>query len=344
MSAVRKLFSLTWWAVIGLLLTGCPDKETHGKDADSKAPTSLGARYLYVVDCDGRVDKLDTEARRKVASFHLSDKSGSPPAVATAPDGKMDGCLAARVLPDASGQQVSLIAPKTARQDSEGLQEFQRLTFSLPDWKLVAAVPAGKLPEAPQLQRDASAPQGVRVLRDDQWMPVTYLDLQEYAGKSADIDGIIVESSSGVSLLSLLDAPQSKQLALGLANTVTRKLTKLNDLPPTTLHHVHLAPGGGYVLVEVVNNAGNGVVTRTGALRLYDDSGKVAVGLTDERLGKPGSTLGFIALTGNGDAVYGEGGDYYFVALGRAFPNPASAAVTAPIPDPVAPGVVFAAQ
>jgi hypothetical protein len=302
--------------------------------ACSPAPDSrTSQRFLYVVSCDARVDKLDTVNDKKVETFHLSERSGSPPAVPAPADGKMDGCLAQRLQVDGAGKHASLIAPKQARLDSAGLQEFQALTFSLPDWKLVATQAAGKLPQAPWLQLQTGSE--LKVLDDAQWSPQTQLDLRHYQGQDDAVTGIIVASSGSTSLLSLLYA-KSDQLALGLADPRARTLTRLTDLPTTSLRHVHLAPGGGFVLVELTE-PNVSPAKRTGALRLYDSNGKQAAQWMDERL----RGMSFVALTPNGKAVYRNGTEYHFVSMGRPF---GSAAVTQPMPELAAPGLVLTAQ
>lgn len=322
-TSMRSVSALAFAVLTGLLAVAC-----------SPAQDVIEAtRYLSVVNCDARVDKLDTHARKQVDSFHLSKHSGSPAAVPLAPDGRMDGCLAQRVLVDSAARQVRLIAPKQARLDSAGLQEFQLLTLSLPDWKLLDVRPAGKLPEAPQLQQDAAG--GVRVLRNGEWTPVMQMDLRGYTGYDSAVGNLILASSGSVSLLSLLTA-KSERLALGLADQRIRALTPLADVPPTTLRHVHLAPGGGFVLIEATEGTDTSA-KRSGVLRLYDARGKRVAEVVDERV----RGMTFVALTPNGMAVYHSGSAYYFVSFGHTFGN---AAVTAPFPDPGSPGLVFTAR
>jgi hypothetical protein len=294
---------------------------------------SVSAAFLYAVNCDARVDKLDLVNRKVVASFHLSERSGSPPAVTTAPDGKMDGCLAQRVVSDGQGSRVGLIAPKSARLDSAGLQEFQALMFQLPDWRLTATLPAGRRPEAPHLMLDSDL--ALRVVDDAQWNPVTLLDLGKYKGQDAQAGGLLLASSGHMTLLSLLSSKPGP-LALGLADLQTLTLTRLVDVPTTNLGHVHLAPGGAYVLVETTETADSNAKT-TGALVLYDSSG-VRVGQWQDEGTR---NMRFVALTPKGDAVYRAGSEYHFVAMGRSF---SAAAVSKPMPDLVEPGLVFSAQ
>ena len=290
-------------------------------------------RFLYVVNCDSRVDKLDLTRQEMVESFHLSERSGSPSAVAAAPDGKMDGCLAQRVVADGKREKVSLIAPKSARLDSDGLQQFQALTFVLPEWRLTATLPAGKLPEAPRLKLDADG--SLHVLNDAQWTPVTMWDLSKYKGQDADAGGLVLESSGGTSLLSLLSA-KSDKMAFGLADPTALTVTPLESLPVTTLGHVHLAPGGNYVLAEGTESAEKDAKT-TGVLYLYNAAGKHVGERKDEGI----RSMAFVALTPNGYAVYRSDTRYQFIALGRPF---GAVAITKPMPELAEPGLVFSAK
>ncbi len=310
-------------ALAGLLAGACSSAQEAGQ----------GQRFLYVVNCDARVDKLDTFERKKVESFNLSARSGSPPAVPTAPDGKMDGCLAQRVLVDAAAHHVSLMSPKEARLDSDGMQEFQAVTFTLPDWKLVSVQSAGRHPEAPRLQHGATG--DLKVLSEAEWLPVTQLDLRGYKGHDGNLGGLILASSGNTSLLSLLSAT-SVRLTLGLASQTARTVVGLTNLPQTTLRHIQLAPGGGFVLVEATQTTGASA-SRTGVLSLYDTSGKQVAEWADQRVRE----MAFVALTPNGTAVYHKGLDYVFIPMGRSFGN---APVVKPMPDLAEPGLVFSAQ
>ena len=317
-------------ASVGLVVAACSPAPAP---APKVAADTGSARFVYVVGCDARVDKLDLADQKKVESFLLSERSGSPPAVAAAPDGKIDGCLAQRVVTDGKGESVSLIAPRNARLDSDGLQEFQALTFSVPEWKLTATLPIGKLPEAPRLKLDAAA--GLRVLNDAQWTPVTMLELSKYKGQPADAAGLVLASSGNTSLLSLLSA-KSEKLAFGLADSAALTVTRLDNLPVTTLGHVHLAPGGGYVLVEATESDETNAKA-TGALQLYDAAGKRVGEWKDEAI----RNMAFVALTPNGNAVYRSDTGYHFLAMGRPF---GAAAVTKPMPELTEPGLVFSSK
>ena len=327
------------YVTLSVLLAACNKPQDAAKSVVQSAQST---RFLYVVNCSGRVDKLDTRERKLVSSFTLAERSGTATDAPAVPSlassgGQMDGCLAQRVLVDAAGTAVSLIAPKDARLDSNGLQDFQALTFALPQWTLTRTEPAGKLAVAPWLQRDAAGK--LRMLPENPSLATVPLDLREFKGAANDIGGVLLQSSGDVSLLSLL-LKDSTQLALGIANAKTRTLTTLPELPPTTLRHAHLAPGGGFVLIEATSVAAPN--QRTGALRLADANGKTVADLSDERV----RNMAFIALTPNGLAVYADAaGAYHFVSLGQPFG--ATEVVQSPLAAPSAapaPALVFAAE
>ena len=322
--------------VLGTLLAAC--NKPPAAPAPSPSQSVDATRFLYVVSCDGRVDKLDTRERKLLSSFTLSEKSGNPPAVPSlaSAGGQIDGCLAQRIVVDHAGKIVSLIAPKDARLDASGMQDFQALSFALPSWTLTSAQPAGKAAVAPWLQTDAAG--ALQVLTDPPALSAAPLDLRDFKGAGKDVGGLTLQSSGDVSLVSLL-LKDSTALAVGLANTKTRTLVQLSELPQTTLPNVHLAPGGGFVLIELTTSATN---QRSGALRLYDSTGKPVADLTDDRI----PTLRFVAITPNGLAVYSDrAGAYHFVLLGKTFG--AAAVAQSPLAQPAAApaqGLVFAAE
>lgn len=310
--------AVTACAALCVGLAGCNKPQDSVKNVLQSA---ISARFLYVISCDGRVDKIDTREKKLVSSFALSERterterSGQPSAVPSlaSAGGQMDSCLAQRVLPNATGTAVSLIAPKDARVDSNRVQDFQVLTFALPQWTLISAAPAGKSAVAPWLQQDGAGK--LQVLADDPQLAAAAIDLREFKGGTSDMGGLLLQSSGDVSLLSLL-FKDSTALALGVANAKTRTLVRLAELPATTFRHVPLAPGGGFVLVEATSAAAPD--QRTGTLRLFDGNGKRLADVTDERM----RTMAFVALTPNGLAVYGDAaGAYHFVSLGQTFGN-----------------------
>lgn len=311
-------------ALLALLAAACTQRQDPASE-----------RFLYVVNCVASVDKLDTQEGKRIATFNLAERSALVPLLASAASG-LDGCIAERVAHDVAAKQVHVVVPTQTRLSANGSRDFQLLTFALPDWAFVSAQLAGNgLEDAPYLQRSADGALRVQPARD--WTAVTEIDLREYKGAAQVSGNQIIESSGGVSLLRLFTG-EPNRLLLALADQSARTLTPLTDLPSTTALNVHLAPGGGFVLVEVTEPTGT-PARRTGALRLYDGSGKTVADLADEAVG----TMSFLALTPNGLAIYHMGSDYRFVAVAPKGQRFGSAPVTQPLPD-ARPALVFAAQ
>ena len=305
--------------------------------ACSHKPESATERFLYVVDCDARVDKLDTVEGKQLATFSLAERSPHVPKVVSAQSG-LDGCIAESVLQDATTKQVSVIVPTAARVNSDGKRDFQWLTFALPEWTFVSVKPAGSaLEQPPKLEREAS---GALVVKraEERSLPIE-VDLREYKNAATVLANTIIESSGDVSLLRVFTVDKTRFL-LGLANQRTRVLTLLADLPATTVTNVHLAPGGGYVLVEVTeaSDGKSSPIRRAGTLRLYDAQGKSVADVMDEAI----RNSAFLALTPNGTAVYRSGNEYRFVALAPKGLHFGNAAVTQSSPE-AGLGLVFSA-
>ncbi len=311
-------------AAAGLLLAACSQKAEITSE-----------RFLYVVDCEARVDKLDTAEGKKLATITLAEQSPLVPKVPSAQSG-LDGCIAESVLHDATAKQVHVIVPTTTRVDSNGKRDFQWLTFALPEWNFVSAKPAGAgLEQPPFLQSDASGV--ISVKRAEDRSMATELDLRDYKNAGSVLANTVIESSGDTALLRIFTADKSR-FTLGVANRRTRALTVVTDLPSTTVANVHLAPGGDYVLAELTE-PNSAPTTRTGALRLYDAAGKSVADVQDAAI----RNSVFLALTPNGSAVYRSGSEYRFVTVapkGHRFGN---AAVTQSSPE-FKPGLVFAAQ
>ena len=97
-------------------------------------------RYAYVVTCDARVDKLDTVAGRKIASYDLAASSMKellPPG-----NQAIDGCLGYHPVFDAAGGLLYFVAPAAANANADGKKEYRIFEFSAPDMKLVKTLPA----------------------------------------------------------------------------------------------------------------------------------------------------------------------------------------------------------
>ncbi len=324
--ARHALVAAVVWLV--LMVTACTQQDEFSSQ-----------RFLYVVNCNGSVDKLDTHERKKVLTIQLSERSGSPPAVPKlGPTDKYDGCMAQHVVVDADRKWVRLVAPKAARVNSQGAQDFQLLTFSLPEWTLTEALPVGKFVEAPYVLRGSAKEQTLTVPDDAR----TRFEQRDMAAYHDSFDFIafnsIIGSSGTVTLLAAHVGDPSRTF-YGLADLRTHKVTRITDVPdvpPTHPSHVRLAPGGGFVLVEITNPPGSSDIRRTGGLRLYDAQGKRVADWMDERI----RDMQFVALTANGMAIYSLGYEYHFIALDQRFGTDAS---TVPRPG-YSPGLVFSAQ
>ena len=303
--------------------------------ACSQKPELVSGRFLYVVECEARVVKLDTSEGKMLATIALAEQSSLVPKVHSAQSG-LDGCIAESVLRDATGKQVNVIVPTSTRVNSEGKRDFQWLTFALPEWTFVSAKPAGTgLEQPPFLRRDASAV--ISVKRAEERSLSAELDLREYKNTGSVLANTIIESSGDTSLLRVFTADKAR-FTLGLANQRTRALTLLAELPSTTVTNVHLAPGGDYVMAEITE-PNSSPIRLTGALRLYDATGNAVADVKDEGI----RNSAFLALTPNGSAVYRSGNEYRFVMVAPKGTRFGNAAVSQPSPE-FRPGLVFAGE
>ena len=88
------------------------------------------------------------------------------------------------------------------------------------------------------------------------------------------------------------------------------EFVRLKGIPPTTALNVHLAPGGGFVLVEETGTGDS--PEKTGRLVLFNaDTGDLERDLNDPRV----KTLYFLAMSPTGRAVYHSSDDYTFINL-----------------------------
>ena len=257
---------------------------------------SVPGHYLYVVDCDGIVEKLDTVAERKVATYDLSTRTGKLDLVPKA-NGALDGCLANRTTYVNANSTFYTVVPEEADPSATGTHNYRVLGFSVPAVELVQQFLAGT---------DLSAPPGlsvvhgttVRVTPASAGPPPNGVDLRNFLPEKSEAPNQILESSGSHILLRLFTANPA-QLVVAVADRKLKKIVRLNDLPVTTALNIHLAPGGEYVLVETLTGPdSNGV--KTGRLALFrSDTGDL---LKDFEAPQTKS-LFFLAISPTGRAI-----------------------------------------
>jgi hypothetical protein len=268
-------------------------------------------RYLYVVTCDARVDKLDTIAGRKMASYDLAQDSEAKQLIPSAAGG-FDGCLAYPAQLDAAASAFYFVTPVQALAKPDGTRDYRVLGFSIPAIQLVKNMPAGSsLTDPPHLE---ISPGGLpRTLPNSEWRPPTDIDLSTFAPNRAKLGNQIIESSGDRALLRIFTA-DPKDLMLAIANTKSKTIATLQSLPPTTALNAHLSPGGDAVLIEVTDRAGQ--PKKTGRLVLFDAN----TGGQIQEISDPiARDQYFLAISPSGKAIYHSGETYSFVALNRAF-------------------------
>ncbi len=336
-------------AVAAALWVGC----AYAGDAGDTASALPGQRFAYLIYCDGRVDKLDLERRRKVASIALSNRSDSPAAIAAAPSpgARPDSCLARPALGGASQGTAHLVASSQfTRDDRDGRKAYSLLTFSLPDWTLVASRPLGMF--------DVLNGTPPRVVFDDTGAPrsltgeAARLPLPSGFADYADADAAqatsarVYERSGTTDLLAFVDRRHPDQPQSGLARESERRFVPLEAPPNALSGDARLAPGGDFALRPVVtmhrDRDGTRRAVLSGELRLYNAKGDRAATLNARSVAGAWSC---VLIAPNGVAVFADRhGNYRFVSLGRPFSDaPVEDDLTDDL-DGTRPGVVYASQ
>lgn len=267
--------------------------------------------YLYVVTCDARVDKLDTIAGRKLASYDLAQDSDAKQLLPTAAGG-FDGCLAYQAQMDIEASTFYFVSPVQALSKPDGTRDYRVLGFSIPAIRLVKNMPAGSSPaDPPHLD---ITPGGVpRTLPNSEWHPSTDIDISTFAPNREKLGNQIIESSGDRALLRIFTA-NPNELMLAIANTKSKTIATLQSIPPTTALNAHLSPDGDAVMIEVTESAGQ--PKKTGRLVLFDaNTGGQVQEISDSIV----RDQYFLAISPSGKAIYHSGESYSFVALKRAF-------------------------
>ena len=259
-------------------------------------------RFLYVITCDGRLDKIDTLGSEKKVSVHLAERTGKLRLIPDA-GGTLDGCLTYGAAFDARRSVVNTVAPVTAEPLPDGTRNYRALSFSVPGLELINSRPAA---EHAALPPKLSLQQGeLKIIPDGEWSPPTF---------SA---GTQVLAHSGLISLLRVFTEDRRELVLATGDARTKAVVKMMDLPSTTALNAYLAPGGSMVLVEETVAQRNGKAAKTGRIFLFDGmAGKPLRQLSDARV----KTSYFLAISPNGRAMYHSGETYWSLNLETTFP------------------------
>lgn len=336
-------------------LVGIPPASSQSSPPLLKSSIDEPARpTLYVVYCNGTVDQLDLQAAVKVGTFQLSDRSGTPPAVAPLPSPgvRPDNCLARPALAnDGSAADAGLAhvvaSAQRQRNDADGRMPYSLLTFALPAWSLQARQDLGHFDVL-----NGTPPRVAR--RSGQWKalapgeePDTDVrrELAAWAGDAARASAQVLAWSAGTALVVYRSqaASGAARDTYALVHRAAQRVVPLDGLPgndpePT----LTLAPGGQYVLQAVRHLRtvpGGQQLAATGELRLWGADGQQ---VTQRMVDSVAGDWHSVALTPQGLAVFTDRrGSYRFVPLDVRFG-------TAPVADPATddldgtrPGVVF---
>jgi len=330
-------------------------------------------RYLYAVYCNGRVDRLDLKNQAKTGSFQLSERSGSPAAIAALPRPgvRPGGCLARPVVTqDAQGSRdgvVNIIASSRLDPDADGRKPYQLLTFALPGWTLQQARNLGSFDA---LRRLARAADGTLAVQPQDKEPAAAMAAQARARTAADaMAWTSAQAWSAGNVLLIYALPGQRGMGAALALGAEARIVHLaefrsggNDIPPD----LHLAPGGRFVLASLKRSVplGEGLrkVEATGELRLYGADGRQTRVLNQASLAgsvlarsRPGSLdpdqprtdndWFNVALTPGGLAVFTDRrGNYQFIGLGQPFDSDPVTDDAQDDADGARPGLVYAAR
>lgn len=341
------------------LLTACSPENANTvspvhvpKAADGRENTQR--MNMYVVYCNGTVDHLDLAKQTKVTSFQLSDRSGSPPAVAKVPAAgvRPDNCLArpaslTEALPQDEGNAFIVASAQLQREDTNGRMPYSLLNFSVPAWTLQGRqdlgsfdVLNGTLPRIARGSDGRLRPQPADI------DPASELraELSQYEGGTTLTFATPVATSANTVLIGYTTSQDAHGAAYALMHRTQRSIVRIEGIPGSDPEPaLTLAPGGQFVLhsVRALSSKQDSLqLAATGELRLYGADGKLVSQQTDERVAGGWYP---IALTPQGAAVYTDRhGNYRFVSLGRMFG-------VEPVQDPstddldgTRPGVIYA--
>lgn len=286
---------------------------------------------MYVVYCNGTVDHLDLGKQTKVASFQLSDHSGSPPSVAKLPDAgvRPDSCLARPVTLTDTNQQGSgtvfiVASEQLQRDDANGRKPYSLLNFSVPAWTLQARQDLGSFDvlngTPPQIARGTDGRLEPQPAAIDPAAEL-HAELSQYAGGASLTFATPLASSANMMLIGYAASQDPASAAYALLHRTQHSIVRIEGVPGSDPEPaLTLAPGGQFVLHSVrafSSKQGSQQLAATGELRLYGADGKLVGKQTDERVAGDWHP---IALTPQGLAVYTDRrSNYRFVSLGHRF-------------------------
>lgn len=327
---------------------------SHAPFSPSPLPSNAPAPMLFVVYCNGTVDQLDLRAASKVGTFQLSDRSGTPPAVAPLPTPGLrpDNCLARPALANDgiaadAGLAHVVASAQRQRDDADGRMPYSLLTFALPTWTLQARQALGRFDVLNGAPPRVARHNGLWKTLESGEGPDNDVqtELAVWAGDAARASAQVLAWSAGSALVRYRSQATGGAASdtYALVHRAAQRVVPLDGLPgndpePT----LALAPGGQYVLQAVRSLRavpGGQQLVATGELRLWGPDGQ----RVDRRMVE--SVAGDwhpVTLTPQGLAVFTDRrGDYRFVPLGYRFD-------TAPVADPATddldgarPGVVY---
>ena len=262
---------------------------------------------VYFVDCAGEVDTVASATGRLLR--HVDVAAQLPIRHETqVPGATFDGCLMYGALYLSRQRAFYSLVPDYF-QEPEHLNLWRFAVPKLTSTEIGPSTAASDV-DIPTL---TLAPNGsVKIVAPSEGSVI--VDLTGYTGADLITATQNIESSDKRILVQLV-APAQKGLSFGVADTRRRTLTVLRGLPPTTDGLMHLAPGGGFILVET--RTGTGASTqRTGKLTLFNAATGLAVReYSDARI--IGSD--FAAISPAGRALYRKGEKYLSLDLRQRF-------------------------
>lgn len=304
-------------AAIALGTMGCRCGQPPAANlAAAATPTMAPGRYLYQLSCDGRLDKFDTEANRKVGDYDLTQRSGSPPLVPAAP-AVLEVCLTNHPVFDGASSILYTVVPVELNAPSGASVGYRVLGFSIPEIVLVKrSPPSAALDHAPHLVlRPGADPQ---VMSETDWSARAEETLVDFTPDRRQLPNRVLETSGERVLLRLFATDGSPVLAV--ADRIRKTLVRLPALPAMTIEHSHLAPGGSHVIVEdtqVASPGSAGSIVKTGKVCLYDaTTGTSVAEFSDPHVAR----LIYRGVSPRGHVLYQLDSESWFVNLGRTFP------------------------